>query len=198
MSHHFILCKSTCKVYDELEAHMTKCNNSNALGNKYDIIPSSLIPSIKFLHSAQKFKECKEYFKKSQEFKDLGCGLHLKEVVFDGTINDLSAIYETHIETSIEADSKPDSFVFWILRVPMNTLVVSYIGGDKSTANKVVHKGCYSIYFQDIFIGATTSLLSACRLIEESTGGYVIIPENKCNKSIEIPTSIGIYKILVL
>lgn len=206
MTHHFVLGKSTKDVYEQLEAHMTKCNNSNALGNKYDIIPSNLITKITFLHSAQKFKECKEFFKSlilSPEFNFQ----NLKEVVFDGSINDLSAIYESSIETSIESSIESgDSVVFWVLRIPMNTLITSYTG-DK---HRPIHKSCYTVHFRsrtsqnlgsEIFIGATSSFLSACRLVEESSGSDIITPElstrngTSGNKVIEIPTSLGIYKI---
>jgi len=197
MTHHFVLGKSAKNVYDEIEAHINKCNSSNALGNKYDIIPSNLITKIKFLHSASKFKECKDYFKSlilSKEFKEISSDLSLKEVVFDGSINDLSAIFTS------------DSLVFWILRIPMNTLITSYTG-DK---HRMIHKSCYTVHFRsskvsnedfEIFIGATSSFLCACRLIEESSGSDIITPElsarngSSGNKVIEIQTSLGIYKI---
>jgi hypothetical protein len=152
MSHIFLAYSSSKECLEKLDLHINKSNSSNALGNVYDIIPFNLASQVNFLTSSYKFKECKEYVKKSINLENY------KEVLYDGNINDLNTIYTDNDEA------------YWVLRVPVNRLISSYLPSKVNHQNK---KETFMIFVKDeekdVLIGVADSRVQIFKLIEETT-----------------------------
>ncbi len=165
MSHIFLLYQSSKDVLDKIDAHITKCNSSNALGNVYDIIPDNLAMEVKFLISSYKFKDCKDFIKKNIDM------VNFKEVLYDGNINDLNTIYISEEEA------------YWILRAPINKIITSYLPDKNVSKTK---KETFLVLVKDgekkVLIGVADSKIQIYKLIEEISYDKNIFATTKNNK----------------
>jgi hypothetical protein len=181
MYHFYILASSSNETYISLENHINKCNSSNALGNKYDVIPSTLQSQINILHTSQKFKECKEYYKTHHLNSDF------KEVLFDGNINDLNAIFQNEHTT------------FWVLRVLANTLLSSLF--PKVPSKITSHK--YLVFQvlnnkEKFLIGICNTLFHAHRVIEDSCDTKIPDLDFELSVNEEKTINIGLLEYVVI
>lgn len=148
MTHIFLAYTSDKETFDKLDEYTSKENKFLNFEYSREIIPNNLLHKIEFLVSSYKFKDCKDYIKKSIDTTKF------QEILYDGSINDLHTIY-------INGEK-----VYWILRVPINTPITSFLPIKKME----VKKDTYLIFMNNILMGVANSKIQIFSLIENLCG----------------------------
>jgi hypothetical protein len=136
MSHIFLLYQSDVETLKALDDHFDK-------EGKSFIIPEDLLNKIIFLTSSYKFKDCKEFARKN-------ITPDFKEILYDGSVNDLHTIYRSEDEA------------YWVLRIPINKLII-----NRLASKNISKKDTFLVFHQDVLIGVVNSKVQIFSLIEK-------------------------------